>query len=55
MKQIEIHEDRTEFHPRSTNPKHKPIVVQRNFTADDGVEVEVIALVRRVVNDLPGF
>lgn len=55
VKQIEIHEDRTEFHPRSTNPKHKPIVVQRNFTADDGIEVEVIALVRRVVNDMPGF
>ncbi len=52
VKQIEIYEDRTEFHPRSTNPRHKPIIVHRNFEADDGVTVEVIALVRRVVNDL---
>jgi transcriptional regulator with XRE-family HTH domain len=55
VKQIEIYADRTEFHPRSTNPKHKPIVVHRNFEADDGVKVEVIALVRRIVNEMPGF
>lgn len=52
VKQIEIYEDRTEFHPRSTNPRHKPIVVRRNFEADDGITVEVIAVVRRIVNDL---
>jgi DNA-binding transcriptional regulator YdaS (Cro superfamily) len=55
VKQIEIYEDRTEFHPRSTNPKHKPIVVQRQFDADDGVSVEVIGVVRMVQNTMPGF
>lgn len=55
VKQIEIYEDRTEFHPRSNNPKHKPIVVQRQFDADDGVTVEIIGLVRMVLNTMPGF
>ncbi|MBX5021191.1 LexA family protein [Rhizobium lentis] len=55
VKQIEIYEDRTEFHPRSSNPKHKPIVVQRQFDADDGVAVEVIGVVRMVLNTMPGF
>lgn len=55
VKQIEIYEDRTEFHPRSSNPKHKPIVVQRQFDADDGVSVEVIGVVRMVMNSMPGF
>lgn len=53
IKQVEIHADRVEFHPRSTNARHKPIVVSKEFDADDGTAVEVIALVRRVVNDLP--
>ena len=55
VKQIEIYEDRTEFHPRSSNPKHKPIIVHRQFDADDGVTVEVIGVVRMVLNTLPGF
>lgn len=55
VKQIEIYPDRAEFHPRSTNPKHKPIIVPRDATNDDGVSVEVIAVVRRVTNDMPGF
>ncbi|CAD7023274.1 helix-turn-helix domain-containing protein [Pseudorhizobium endolithicum] len=55
VKQIEIYEDRTEFHPRSSNPKHKPIVVHRQFDADDGISVEVIAVVRMVMNAMPGF
>jgi transcriptional regulator with XRE-family HTH domain len=55
VKQIEMQDDQTIFHPRSTNPKHKPIVVPKDFSADDGVTVEVIALVRRVVNDVPEF
>lgn len=53
IKQVEIYADRVEFHPRSTNTRHKPIVVSKEFEADDGTAVEVIALVRRVVNDLP--
>ncbi|KKZ89032.1 LexA family protein [Rhizobium phaseoli] len=55
VKQIEIYEDRTEFHPRSSNPKHKPIVVPRQFDADDGVTVEIIGIVRMVLNTMPGF
>jgi len=51
VKQVELYEDRIEFHPRSTNAKHKPIVVKRDAAADDGVEVEIIGLVRAVRND----
>lgn len=53
IKQVEIYADRTEFHPRSTNPKHKPIVIARDMHADEGTTVEIIILVRRIVNDLP--
>ncbi|MBP1852142.1 LexA family transcriptional regulator [Rhizobium halophytocola] len=53
IKQVEIYKDRTEFHPRSTNTKHKPIIVPNDIDADDGSHVEVIGLVRRIVNDLP--
>ncbi|UIK04882.1 helix-turn-helix domain-containing protein [Neorhizobium galegae] len=53
VKQVEIYQDRTEFHPRSTNPKHKPIVVQRDMAADEGTTVEVIALVRKIQNEVP--
>lgn len=53
VKQIEIYDDRTEFHPRSNNPRHKPIVVHHDLHADDGQQVSVLALVRRVVNDIP--
>jgi hypothetical protein len=53
IKQVELYENRIEFCPRSTNPKHKPIVVQKDLHADDGRTVEVIAIVRRVTNDLP--
>lgn len=55
VKQIELYGDRTEFHPRSTNPKHKPIIIRQDSDADDGVVVQVIALVRRVMNEMPGF
>ncbi len=55
VKQLELFGDRAEFHPRSTNPKHKPIIVPRDHEADDGVTVQVIALVRRVVNEMPGI
>ena len=55
VKQLELYADRAEFHPRSTNPKHKPIVVRQDRDADDGVAVQVIALVRRVMNEMPGF
>lgn len=55
VKQIELFPDRAEFHPRSTNAKHKSIIVRPDHEADDGVTVQVIALVRRVMNEMPGF
>lgn len=53
VKQVELYEDRIEFHPRSTNKSHKPIIVRRETQADDGVQVEIIALVRAVRNEFP--
>lgn len=53
IKQLELYEGRTEYHPRSNNPKHKPIVVMQDAQADDGVKVEIIGIVRRVVNEIP--
>ncbi|GGE18415.1 hypothetical protein GCM10011390_41990 [Aureimonas endophytica] len=50
IKQVEIHADRVEFHPRSTNTRHKPIVVDRDHKADDGTTVEIIAVLRRIVS-----
>ncbi len=49
VKQVEFFEDRTEYHPRSTNPKHKPIVVPHNTDTDDGMTVRVMGLVRSVI------
>jgi len=53
IKQIEFFPDRIEFHPRSSNPRHRPIVVEHDSWADNGVLVEVKALVRRTLNELP--
>lgn len=53
VKQVELYEDRIEFHPRSSNPAHKPIVVQRDASADVGVRVEIIGLVRRATSEFP--
>lgn len=53
VKQIELYQDRTEFHPRSTNSANKPIIVPRDHSATTGEMVRIIGLVRRVVNDLP--
>lgn len=52
VKQLEIYQDRTEFHPRSSNPKYKPIVIKRDHEADDGTQVEIIGITRRVINDI---
>lgn len=46
LKQVEFYPDRIEFHPRSTNPRHKPIIVKHDYFADDGVEIAIIALIR---------
>ncbi|TRC78573.1 peptidase S24 [Mesorhizobium sp. WSM4310] len=53
IKQVELYQGRTEFHPRSTNAKHKPIVIEHDAAADAGVVVEIVGLVRRIVNDVP--
>lgn len=55
IKQVEFFADRIEFHPRSTNPRHKPIVVSHDFFADDGVEVAVIALIRSAHAVMPEY
>ena len=52
VKQIEEHENRFEFCPRSKNPRHKPIVVPKDFKADEGRTVAVIAIVRSVVSNI---
>jgi len=50
IKQLEIHEDRYEFCPRSTNKKHKPIVIEKKVfhdpSEDDGRHVRILALIR---------
>lgn len=52
VKQLEVYRDRTEYCPRSTNPKHKPIVVMNDHEADDGREVKILAIVRRITSDV---
>lgn len=52
-KQVVITPDAIEFHPRSTRKKFKPIVVPDDPNADTGVEVVVLALVRRASYALP--
>lgn len=53
VKQVELQPEKTIFHPRSTNLKHKPILISRDALSDDGTRVEILAVVRRVVTDLP--
>lgn len=53
IKQVELYEDRTEFHPRSTNKRHKPIVIRRDYDADDGTSIEIIGILRKVTTDFP--
>lgn len=53
IKQLELYEDRMEFHPRSSNPKHKPIIVPVDYQADDGETFQILALVRRISNEIP--
>lgn len=45
VKQLRIFMDRYELHPRSTNPIHKPIVVNHGDGDTDGREVRIIGLV----------
>ncbi len=55
VKQVELQDDVIIFHPRSSNPRYKPIVVPRDLQADDGKTVTVLALVREIKNKVPVF
>ncbi len=55
VKQIELQDEQIIFHPRSSNPRHKPIIVPRDLRADDGREVKILALVREIKNRVPVF
>lgn len=55
VKQIELQDEEIIFHPRSSNPRHKPIVVPRNLNPDDGRQVRILALVREIKNKVPVF
>lgn len=55
VKQIELQDEKVIFHPRSSNPRHKPIVVDRNLKAEDGREVLILSLVREIKNRVPVF
>ncbi len=48
IKQIRIHKDRYELHPRSSNPRHKAIIVKHGDGERDGREVRIIGLVESV-------
>ena len=51
VKELRVFPDRVEFHPRSSNPAHKPIIVNRDYHTDDGKEVTILALVRFVFDN----
>ena len=50
VKEVEIKDDRVEFHPRSTNPKHKPIIIDTDLDPSDTRQVRVLAIVRSLLN-----
>lgn len=54
IKQVAWFDDRIEFQPRSSNPKHKPIVIEHDSWEDNGVEVAIVGLVRDIIHRLPG-
>jgi transcriptional regulator with XRE-family HTH domain len=51
VKELKVFPDRVEFHPRSSNKAHKPIVMKRDHHTDDGKEVTILSLVRFVFNN----
>jgi len=52
VKQLEVHEDRYEFHPRSTLAKYKPIIIPHDMQPEDGREVTILAWARSILNRL---
>lgn len=55
IKELEVHDDHLEFHPRSTNPAHKSFIVPIDYEADDGVKVQILAVLRRVISETIRF
>lgn len=53
VKELRVFEDRVEFHPRSSNPVHEPIVVPKNRDPAETQEVRIHALVRFVFDNHP--
>lgn len=53
VKEVMIFPDRTEFHPRSDNPVHKPIVVPKDADPDETTKVEILSLVRFIFDNVP--
>ncbi len=54
VKQIRMHKDRFELHPRSSNPKHKAIIVKHGDGERDGRQVTIIGLVESVYRPILG-
>jgi len=52
VKQLEVYEDRYEFHPRSTLAKYKPIIIPHDMKPEDGREVTILAWARSILNRL---
>lgn len=55
VKEVEMGETEISFCPRSTNPRHKPIVVPIDAEPDDSTVVQVIAIARSVSATIPRF
>lgn len=55
VKEVEMGEETISFCPRSTNPRHKPIVVPLDPEPDDAVEVVILAIARRVSAPIPRY
>jgi SOS-response transcriptional repressor LexA len=53
IKEVEIHEDRVEYCPRSTNKGHRPIVVPYNADPEDTRMIRVMGLVRSINYAVP--
>lgn len=53
LKQVELHRNETHFCPRSTNRRHKPIIVKHDLQADDGSSIRVLALITAARSAMP--
>jgi hypothetical protein len=53
VKEVELSDDNVTYWPRSTNKRHQPIVVPISDDNEDGIGVNVIALVRRISFEVP--